>query len=704
MAHGLEPMLHPKSVAVIGASDKPERIGGRPISFMKAAGYAGAIYPVNPTRGTVQDLPAFASIKDVPGPVDAAIIAVPAKIAVATVQDCIDAGVKSAVIFTAGFAEMDEAGERAQRELEEIIRSGPMRAVGPNCLGVFNVRDGWYGTFANAPDMVEMEPGAVGIVTQSGAYGSHVFGAAQVRRIAANYWVTTGNECDVDVAEVIEYYAQAPDVKVILAYAEGMKSADRICRALEIARDAEKPVIFQKVGRSELGAQAAASHTASLAGSDAVYDALFKQYGVYRAESTDEMLDVAYACQFGRYPAGRKVTLQTISGGVGVQMADAAEKYGLDVAPMPEATQKKLKELLPFAAVRNPVDFTAQALNEPILMEQDLTMTIEEADYDAFIIYLAGVASSPFTREAMRDILSRLLQKYPDEIYFLGLTRIDQHVAGYEALGIPCYTDPDLMVRAMAALMGFGESFRRGRPAAPPPLPADALPAPTETVGEFEAKRILAGAGIPVTREEMTTNADEAVAAWRGIGGPVVLKIASPDITHKTEIGGVLVNLDDETAIRDGFGTLIERAETAKPDARIDGVIVAEMAASGVETVMGVVSDPVFGPAVMFGLGGIFVEVLKDVTFRLAPFGVDEARRMIDEIQGRAMLDGVRGQPACDIDALAEALSRLSVFADANRDRIESIDVNPFIALPNGAVAVDALIIPKDPSQGEPKP
>ena len=704
MAHGLEPMLHPKSVAVIGASDKPERIGGRPISFMKAAGYAGAIYPVNPTRDSVQGLTAFASIKDVPGPVDTAIVAVPAKIAVGAIQDCIDAGVKSAVIFTAGFAEMDEAGGTAQREMEEIIRASSMRAVGPNCLGVFNVRDGWFGTFANAPDMIEVEPGPVGIVTQSGAYGSHVFGAAQARRIGANYWVTTGNECDVDVAEVIEYYAQAPDVKVILAYAEGMKSADRICRALEIARDAEKPVIFQKVGKSVIGAQAAASHTASLAGSDAVYDALFKQYGVYRAESTDEMLDVAYACQFGRYPAGRKISLQTISGGVGVQMADAAEKYGLDVAPMPEATQKKLKELLPFAAVRNPVDFTAQALNEPHLMEQDLTMSIEEADYDAFIVYLAGVAGSPFTREAVREILSRILDKYPAEIFFLGLTRVDGTVSGYEELGVPCYTDPDLMVRAMSALMGFGESFRRGRPAAPAPLAADALPAPAETVGEFEAKRILASAGIPVTREELVTDADAdgAVAAWRGIGGPVVLKIASADITHKTEIGGVLLNLDGEAAVRDGFDTLIERAKAAKPDARIDGVIVAEMAASGVETVMGVVSDPVFGPAVMFGLGGIFVEVLKDVTFRLAPFGVDEARRMIDEIQGRAMLDGVRGAPACDIDSLAEALSRLSVFADANRDRIESIDVNPFIALPKGAVAVDALIIPKDPSQGEP--
>ncbi len=699
MAHGLEPLLHPKTVAIIGASDAPERIGGRPISYMKSAGYSGKIFPVNPKRETVQGIPAYASIKDISESVDTAIVSVPAKIAVQSIQDCIDAGVKSAVIFTAGFAEMDEDGAAAQREMEEIIRASDMRAVGPNCLGVFNVKDGWYGTFANAPGMVEVPPGPVGIVTQSGAYGSHVFGAAQARRVGANYWVTTGNECDVDVAEVIEYYAQAQDVKVILAYAEGMKSADRICRALEMARDAGKPVIFQKVGKSDIGALAAASHTASLAGSDAVYDALFKQYGVYRAESTEEMVNIAYACQFDRYPEGRKISLQTISGGVGVQMADAADKYDLDVEPMPEGTQKKLKELLPFAAVRNPVDFTAQALNEPHLMEENLILTVEEADYDAFIIYMAGVAGSSFTRQGVLDLLTRLRKKYPDQIWFLSTTRVDDTVGDYEEIGMPCYSDPDVTVQSMAALMGFGETFRRGRPDAPPMLPAGALPAPDTAVGEFEAKQILASAGIPVTRESLATDPEQAVAAWQEIAGPVVMKIASPDILHKTEIGGVLLNVDDEASVADGYATLLERAESAKPGARIDGVIVAEMAQAGVETVMGVVIDPVFGPAVMFGLGGVFVEVLKDVTFRLAPFGIDEAHRMIDEIQGRAMLDGVRGAPPADIDALAEALSRLSVFAHANKDKIESIDVNPFIVTPTGAVAVDGLIVPADHSQ-----
>ena len=699
MTHPLEPMLRPKSVAVIGASNTPSRIGGRPIHAMKTAGYKGKIYPVNPNYETIQDLPAYAKIQDVPKDVDCAIIAVSAKVAVQTLRDCADHGVKSAVMFTSGFAEQSEEGAEAQREISEIARTSGMRIVGPNCLGVFNISTGWYGTFSNAPGALLLPPGPIGIVSQSGAYGAHVFAVSQLRGVGANYWVTTGNESDVDVAEVIEYYAQNPEVKVILAYAEGMKNADRVCSALEKARDAEKPVIFMKVGKTEAGAAAAASHTASLAGADAVYDALFKQYGVYRAETTEEFVDIAYACQFGKYPKGRKIDLQTISGGVGVQMADASVKYGLEVTPLPAATQKKLKEIIPFAGVNNPVDFTAQALNDPKLMETNIRMTIEEADFDSHIVYLAGVPASPFTRDACLQIFTNVRHDYPDEVLMMSLIGPKDVVTPFEDLKIPCFEDPSLTVRAMAALNYFGEVFARGRPDVPPELPSGALPAPTEPIAEHEAKKLLASIGIPVTREELVQSAGEAVKVWRDIGGAVVMKIASPDILHKTEIGGVLLKLNSEQEVAEGYATLIERARKAKPDARIDGVIVAEMVSGGVETVMGVVCDPVFGPAVMFGLGGVFVEVLKDVTFRLAPFGVDEAYRMIEEIQGRAMLDGVRGAPPSDIKALAEALSKLSVFAAANADTIETIDVNPFIVLPDGAVAVDALIVPKEVSK-----
>lgn len=696
MAHSLDPLMRPQSVAVIGASDAPARIGGRPVYSMLEGKFQGRLYPVNPGRDTVQGLKAYPSIKDVPEVVDSVVISVPAAVALDVIQECADAGVKSAVVFTSGFAEIGEAGLDAQAEIGRIAPESGMRIVGPNCLGVFTLDIGWFGTFANTLASLKVPPGPIGIVTQSGAYGGHLFTISQNRGVGTNHWVTTGNEVDVDVAEVIEYYAEVDSIRVIVAYAEGIKDADRMCRALDKARAAEKPVIFMKVGATEAGARAAASHTASLAGADAVFDGLFLQYGAYRAETTEEMADLAYACQFGRYPKGNKIGLQTISGGIGVQLADASTKRGFDVAPLPDATQKKILELIPFAGVNNPVDFTGQVLNERRFLEDSMRHVLNEGGYDAHILYMASLPVSQFTGALSLEIFTALREEYPEELLMMSMIATPEGRQKYEALGYPCFEDHSLAVRAMAGLRYFGEVFERGRPDAAPALPPGTLPAPAEAVGEHEAKQIIASAGIPVARETLADDAEACVTAWREFGGPVVMKIASPDLPHKTEIGGVLLNVDGEDAVREGHATLLERARTAKPDARIDGVIVAEMIKGGVETVMGVVRDPVFGPVVMFGIGGVFVEVLKDVTFRVAPFGPDEARRMIDGIRGRAMLDGVRGAPPSDIDALADALSKLSVFAAANAESVETIDVNPFIVLPKGAVAVDALIIPRE--------
>ncbi len=694
-SQSLLPILRPESVAVIGASDTPSRIGGRPIHSMKAMGYAGRIHPVNPRRETVQGLPAFASIRDVPEPVDCALVAVPAAIAVGAIRDCADCGVKSAVVFTSGFAEQGEDGAAAQAEIARIARDSGMRIVGPNCLGVFAMDSGWYGTFTNAPAMIERPPGPVGIVSQSGAYGSHVLIVAQRRGVGANYWVTTGNECDVEIGEVIDFFVESPEVEIVVAYAEGIRDAARLRQALGKARDARKPVVFMKVGRTGEGARAAASHTASLAGSDAVYEALFRQYGVYRAGTTEELVDIAYACQYGSYPTGRRVSLQTISGGVGVQMADDAVRYGLEVAPLPPPVQKKLKALIPFAGTHNPVDFTAQALNEPDLMLENIGLTIEEADYDSHIVFMTTVPATPFMKEPCAELFRTVRERWPEEPMIMSLVGDRDVVEAYEKLGYPVFEDPSLAVRALAALTRFGEAFGRGAGRSPPEPPAGMLPAPAAPVGERDALALLASAGIPVVRAGLAATPDEAVAAAAALGGPCALKIASPDILHKTEIGGVLLNVEGDAAVADGARTLLRRAAERKPEARIDGVLVSEMAAGGVETVLGAVSDPVFGPAVMFGLGGVFVEALKDVSFRLAPFGVDEAHRMIGEIRGRAVLDGVRGAPTADLHALADALARLSVFAAANAGRIESVDINPFVALPEGGAAADALIVPR---------
>lgn len=694
MKHSLETLLRPQSVAVIGASDNPARIGGRPIYSMLKGNFQGKLFPVNPNRDIVQGLKAYPDISSVPIPVDSAVISVPENVALKVIKECAERGVKSAVVFTSGFAEIGNSGLNAQHQIANIASESGMRILGPNCLGVFNLSAGWFGTFANTLASKKIPTGPIGIVTQSGAYGGHLFTITQNRGVGTNYWVTTGNEVDIDVAEVIEFYAREPEIRVIISYAEGIKNGNRMRKALEAARNAKKPVIFMKVGSTEAGARAAASHTASLAGEDAVYDGLFKQYGVYRAETTEEMADVAYACQFGRYPNGPKIGLQTISGGIGVQMADAASKKGFDVAPLPKSTQEKIKKLIPFAGVNNPVDFTGQVLNERKLLEDSMRFVIDEADYDSQILYLASLPISEFTRDISLEIFTALRKRYPEELMFLSMIGPQESRKPYEEIGYPCFEDHSLAVRAMAALRYFAMVFKQGKQKVIASTRGNKLARLDRNISEFEAKSILSTAGIPTNREFLTESCGEAIEAQKTIDGPVVLKVASPNIPHKTEIGGVLLNLTTKEQIEEGYKKLITSVQSNAPEAKIDGIIVAEMISGGIETVLGVTNDPVFGPTVMFGLGGVFVEVLKDVAFRVAPFGTEEARRMIDEIRGRAVLDGARGAPPADIEALANAISTLSIFAVENSDNIQTIDINPFIVLPKGAVAVDALIIP----------
>jgi acetate---CoA ligase (ADP-forming) len=690
----LDAILDPRRVAVIGASNSPARIGGRPIQMSLEGGFDGDIFPVNPNYETVQGLKAYSAIGDVPGTVDCAVVSVPVAIAVDAVRACANAGVRSLVMFTSGFAEMGVAGEAAQAEVASIARDSGMRIVGPNCLGVFNLQRQWYATFANIAGLTKLPPGPTGIVSQSGAYGTHVYVASQLRGLGAKYWVTTGNEVDVDVAEVIAHYATAPDVELIVAYAEGMKDPNRIRQALAMARDARKPVVFMKVGTTDAGARAAASHTASLAGADDIYEALFRQYGVYRARTTEELVDIAYACQFGKFPKGRTVALQTISGGVGVQMADDSVRHGLEVTPVPEETQAKLKELVAFAGVNNPIDFTGQAVNEPTVIEKNIDIIMGDTNYDSHVFYLAGLAASPVLGATAKEMFERIRSRYPDEVMLLSMFENEKVSTEYAAMGYPFFGDPSLAVRALRGLVHFGEVFARGTPDAPPALPSTAMALPSKALAEHEALACLSSAGIAVARNRLVTDAVSAVAAAQELGPAVVMKIASSVITHKSDIGGVLVNIRGDADVAAGFETLMERGRAHAPEAALDGVLVAEMIQGGVETVLGVVRDPLFGPAVMFGLGGILVEVLGDVTFRLAPFGVDEAHRMINEIKGRAVLDGVRGAPASDIDSLAQTLAALSVFASEHADALDSIDINPFIVLPQGGVAVDALIVP----------
>ncbi|MBM3531659.1 MAG: acetate--CoA ligase family protein [Alphaproteobacteria bacterium] len=689
----MRPLFWPRSVAVLGASNEPSRIGGRPIRYLKEGGFPGPIWPINVKGGTIQGLPAFKSVDELPEAAECLIVAVPAAAVCDAVENAARRGTKAAVIFSAGFAEADEQGRKWQERLVRIAAETGCRVVGPNCLGLFNARHGYAPTFTASLDHGHPKPGGVGMVSQSGAYGSHLFVLTRDRNIGMSCWLTTGNECDVDVSDAVAYFAADPDTKVIAAYVEGIKDRDRFLGALENARRAKKPVVMMKVGRSAVGAAAAASHTASLAGSDVIYDAALKQLGVHRAETTEEMLDAVYAATRGIFPETDRLGIVTISGGAGVLMADAAERHGVDVAPMPEAAQVRLKSILPFAAVRNPVDTTAQFFNDMSLVTEFTRTILAEGGYGAIAAFVTAIPRNRETGGRLKEALTKATAEYRDRLLILCMLASPEMTKEYEAAGYLCFEDPSRAVAAFAALSRFGRSFAKGAGSPPPALPSSAKPVPAgASLGEAEAKVLLASAGVPVAQEKLAKTAEEAVAAATSLGYPVVLKIASADILHKTEIGGVKLNLADADAVRAAFTQIMERAKKEKPSARIDGCLVAPMIKGGLETILGVIDDASFGPVVMFGLGGIFAEVLKDVTFRVAPFGLDEARAMIREVKGFPLLDGARGRPKLDQEALAKALSALSVYAAANAATLRSIDVNPFIVLEKGALAVDGLI------------
>ena len=703
----LDPLFKPRSIAVIGASTDPRKISGRPVRYLKTY-FRGAIYPVNPRAREVQGLKAFASVDDLPEHVDQAIVCLSAPLVVPALEACAARGVKAAAVFSAGFAEIGKTGRDMQDRLRALARATGMRVLGPNCMGVMNlagIDDGegedlgqTISTFTIAVEEDPPNAGHIGIVSQSGAFAAHAYTLAARRGLGLSYWATTGNDCDIEFAECLAYLVNDAATHVIMGYMEGCEDRVKLFEALALARANRQPVVIVKVGTSEVGRKAAASHTAVLCSDDEVFEAVFRRYGVHRARNIDEFFDVAYACSFNRFPRNRKIGIASISGGAGILMADRAVSLGLDVASMPAAAAGKLKALLPFAAAGNPVDMTAQIIAQPVLLQQHLEVMLAEGDYGAIVVFLTNVFYSDALRQPMFDCFANVHRAHPDAIIGLCTIAPADVRSDLEALGYPVLDEPTRMVDAVAALARFERSFSECQSPAPASGVVDdpSLLIPARARNEFDAKQALARAGFPVVEERLVTTRDAAVEACEALGYPVALKIASPDLPHKSEIGGVVLGLDDVEGVEAAFDALMTRAREKAPLARLDGVIVARMVPPGVETILGTSQDPVFGPVVMFGLGGIFVEVMQDVTLRVAPFDIDEARRMIGEIKAAAVLDGVRGQAAADKNALARALARLSDIAAANADTIHSIDVNPFIVLPegSGALAVDALIVP----------
>lgn len=689
----LSAVFEPNAIAVYGASSDPNKIGGRPLRYLKELGFNGSLYAINPARESVQGVRSFPSATAIDGELDLAVIAVPAESVLGALQDCVRKGVKGAVVLSSGFSEIGSKGAQMQAEITALAGASGMRILGPNCLGFVNGVRGISVTFSPSRELRWPQLGSIGFVTQSGAFGSHSAAVCCNRGLGLGMWITTGNEADIDIADCIFFLAGDSHTTVIAGYIEGCRDAPKLAAALDHARLNGKQVILLKAGTSDAGVAAVASHTAVLAGRDELFDAFLRQHGVIRARSVDDLLDTAYACAPGIRPASPRTAIISTSGGVGVIMADAAIEAGLRVDPLPTEVQDKIRAMLPYAGTRNPIDTTAQMVNDITLVSKCFEYVIAGSATDIIVTHLSFIGYDIALMDELSGPLFALRRKHPEKLFVLSMLCSENIRRCYEAAGFLVFEDP---TRAVQAAVKCNTAAAFAREAFARVDVANTGVMPTMKSGpatEHEAKQVLRAAGIPVPAEAVVDSAEAAVAKARSIGFPVVLKVVARDIPHKTEVGGVLLNLSTPEAVAAGYHELHARVGAAAPHAHIEGILVGRQIVGGIETIAGILNDPVLGPFVMLGLGGIFTEVFNDVVFRRAPFGIEQAGKMIRELRSFSVLDGARGQPRADLAALADVLCRLSRLAAANVGTIQSMDINPLIACPEGVYAVDAMVV-----------
>ncbi|MCC5857793.1 MAG: acetate--CoA ligase family protein [Ectothiorhodospiraceae bacterium] len=688
-----DPLFHARSVAVVGASAKLGTIGGRPVKYLQAYGYRGAIYPVNPKYDEIAGLQAYASLSAIPGPVDMAILAVPARSIPEALKECAEKGVRVAVIFSSGYAEVSGDGAAAQEALAESARQLGVRVLGPNAMGVMNLHNGLMATFSAVLER-DHRAGPLGLVSQSGAYGAYIMAQGREMGLGFSQFTSTGNEADLDLGELALRTLEDPETRAVLCYIEQIRDGQAFLGACRRSLDLGKPLVVIKVGRTEQGARAAQSHTGAMAGSYETYEAVFRQCGALSVGSVEEMLDIAQMVELGVRPGGRRTGILSISGGAGVLLVDACQAEGLHAPELPEAVQARMRAHVPFAGVANPVDFTPQVLNNPDVYADFLEALCEYEEIDTLIIFLAHTIQYE-ERLGLRlvDETEHALKRFGKPI--IVVAQSDPGTAVSRRLreaGIPCFEDPSRAVRAVAALQRFQDLreayLKSGAPTSPVPIPK------ADVSTEQKAKRFLAEHGLTVTREALATSRDEAAVLAADIGFPVALKLSSPDIAHKSDIGGVRLGLSDSETVKEAYDGILADATAGAPESRVDGVLVQEMVPPGVELILGGKQDPVFGPMVLCGLGGVFTEVLKDFVMRPAPIGIAAAKEMLGELRGFALLEGVRGRQPADIDSAAKAISGLSHIVAGASDWLQELDLNPLIVLGEGqgCVVADAFI------------
>ncbi|BBH46550.1 acetate--CoA ligase family protein [Pseudomonas sp. KU43P] len=706
-----EHFFNPRTLAVIGASQDLASISGQPIAHLLAKGFAGQILPVNPRYTEVAGIVCYPDVAALPETPDVAVIAVGAQRVAGVLDELGKKGCRHAVILSSGFAEAGEDGARAQREITAIAHRFGMQVTGPNCQGYMNVSDGIHVGFG-APYGLTYPKGHLSLTSQSGAFGNSIMMLASQEGIGFRHYVSTGNESVTTSLDFMDAMIDDPDTHVIAGYVEGFQDAQRLLPIARRALMAGKPLLIWKVGTSEAGAKAAASHTANLGGAMALYRAAFRQSGIIEVKDVGDLADCGKALLSRRLPKGNRLAIVTISGGAGIAMADSAAEGNLAMPELSAHTVAALQTVLPsFAAVANPLDVTASLLNDANLLRVTLEALADDPHVDMIGLALAAASGKLATELAEEIVRISRTRAIPILVAWnADPAMVKEAYNILDTAGIPRYQSPVRCARGASALWAFTQARKQIADELKEPAlvlhkaeARAALQGRHADLTEFEAKKLLAAYGIGVTREGLATNPAEAVRIAWAIHGPVALKVQSSDIPHKTEAGGVLIGVQGDAEVAASYQQIIANAAAHNAKAGVDGVLVQEMVSDGIEMILGINNDPLFGPAVMVGFGGIFAEVWKDVSFRLAPITRSQAHSMVRELRAFAILDGARGRPKADLEALVDTLMRLSALAIDLKDSVQELDINPLFVMSagKGVKAGDALIKPR-PSAHQP--
>jgi acetyl coenzyme A synthetase (ADP forming)-like protein len=708
MTTGIESIFSPSSIAVVGATNRPGSVGLAVFSNLILAGYQGILYPVNPKARSVQGVKAYPTVAEVPDDIDLALVIVPADLVATIVEECAHKKAKAAIVITAGFKEVGGRGVELEAGLKDVARTHGIRLVGPNCLGSINTnpRVCMNASFAR----IMPRPGRIAFISQSGALCTAVLDYAAGRNIGFSKFISFGNKADVDEIDLLRHLKDDPDTDVILMYLEDITSGrEFVDTARQITWEAGKPTLVVKSGRSAEGAKAAASHTGSLAGSDATYDAIFYQGGIQRVETIDELFDTAIAFARQPMPKGNRVAIVTNAGGPGILATDAAIRYGLTLAALSEPTKERLREHLPpTASVQNPVDVIGDATHERY--EAAIREVLLDEGVDGAIVILTPQAMTDILETA--EIVPRVAKATDKPVLcsFMGIVDVSEGVRYLERQGIPNYAFPEAAARSMAAMVRFQRRrlprkrdfvhFEVDVEEATRIMTEKLAGKERHYMGEKEANEILHCYGFPLLKSRLIRDPAEIASALQEVSLPVAMKIVSPDIVHKFDVGGVRLKIKTLDGARRAYDEIMEAVRRHNPSARLEGILMEAMARGGVEVILGAARDPRFGPICMFGLGGTFVEAMRDVTFRIAPMWESSAENMITSIKAYRILRGVRGIPPSDTKAIKECILRLSQLVNEHPE-IAELDINPLIVYPEGqgCVVADSRMLLVRPSE-----